>query len=133
MARSTKKRTDSEVGFADLVELTSKHTGIKRDDVRIAVDEYCAIISSLLNMNTCPDDIRITIPHIGKIYQTKKKGLKAGTKVSIPKDFGMDGNKEREILIIEEDRPDYMALNFDFSPTLAKEVRSRSEKNYAKN
>ena len=102
------------------------------DQMTDAIDFFTCYIARYLKSSVCPENVKITVPNLGKISFKKKKGLKAGTKYCTTADFGKtrdeNGNPIMTVGLLEEDKPDYLRVWFEISPTLQKEVREATEK-----
>lgn len=114
--------------------------GISKEDMRIVVKSYTLFIREYLKSSICPDDVKISIPNLGKITFKKKKGMKAGSTYKKPytesNNFGVlkdeNGKGMMETVYVTEDQPDYLRVWFEISPTLQKEVREVSENKWCK-
>lgn len=121
--------------FDKLIKIIAKSdsnkTGLTIDQLKEAINLYTLTIRDLLTSKTCPEDIKFTIPNIGKIKLNQKKGLKAGSTYKISENFGMtsEGRRAETITVtVEEDQPDYQRAFVDVFPTLQREIREVSEK-----
>jgi hypothetical protein len=130
------KNKPADISTGYIVKKMAKTTTLTVDQIHEAVNLYTGFISQYLRSDICPDDVRITIPNLGKISFKKKKGLKAGSTYKSPLDFGLTKDENGKAIMIdktvEEDQPDYLRVWFDASPTLQKDVRSASEKRWRK-
>ena len=114
----------------------SNITFLTKDQIREALRVYFNFLEKYLKSSICPEDVKITIPNLGKLIFKKKMGLKAGSTYKTPTNFGTDkdenGKSILETVVVTEDRPDYLRLWFEVSPTLQEEIRELSEERWLK-
>lgn len=136
MKTTITKKKPADISSGYVIKKISKATTLTVDQIQEAVNLYTEFISKYLKSDACPEDVRITIPHLGKISFKHKKGLKAGSTYNTIVNFGKDKDENGNVImtrgVIEEDRPDYLRVWFDASPSLQLEVREMSEKRWRK-
>jgi len=107
------------------------------DEMTDSINFFTEFIANFLKSEACPEDVKISVPNLGKFSFKNKKGLKAGTKYSTTLDFGLtkdeNGKAKMTTVELEEDRPDYLRVWFEVSPKLQKEVREVTERRCNKN
>lgn len=115
-------------------KIIAKQKGLRIDQVRDSIIGYSDFVLNTIMLDTCPEDLIIKFP-FGNISFKKKKGLKAGSTYKHPVAFGKCEKGEKvkiETVVVEEDRPDYLRLWFDFIPSIQEALREKSEKRYVK-
>lgn len=126
-----KKKDVTNITLDIIIKKVAQQTGLTIDQVRTALNGYGKVVVETIMLNTCPDNLTISFPIIGKFIFKNKSGLKAGSTYTKPVLFGAvkKGDKiEIETVVVEEDRPDYVRLWFETAPTIQKNLREASEK-----
>lgn len=116
-------------------KIIAKSKGLTIEQVRDSLIGYSEFVTTTVMSNTCPEDLIIKFPLLGNISIKIKKGLKAGSTYTHPVAFGKceKGEKvEFETVVVEEDRPDYFRLWFEFLPSVQDSLREKSEKRWMK-
>lgn len=126
----------ADISTGYIINKISKSTDLTISQITESVNLYTSFIQNYLKSSICPEDVKITIPNLGKIIFKKKIGLKAGSTYKTPTNFGVDkdenGKAILETVTVTEDRPDYLRLWFEVSPTLQEEIREISEERWRK-
>lgn len=126
----------ADISTGYIINKISKSTDLTIAQITESVNLYTSFIQNYLKSSICPEDVKITIPNLGKLIFKKKMGLKAGSTYKTPTNFGTDkddnGKAILETVVVTEDRPDYLRLWFEVSPTLQEEIRELSEERWLK-
>ena len=126
----------ADISTGYIINKISKSTDLTIAQITESVNLYTSFIQNYLKSSICPEDVKITIPNLGKLIFKKKMGLKAGSTYKTPTNFGTDkdenGKSILETVVVTEDRPDYLRLWFEVSPTLQEEIRELSEERWRK-
>lgn len=109
-----------------IIKAVAGMTRISQDDVELVYDAFMKVFHDLLLMETCPDEIKIPFPEMGKIVLKKRKGKKAGS--TYYRTVGQVGTTERYLHTLKEDKPDYCVPFFEFSPKFRDAVKARTER-----
>lgn len=133
LGREYKKPADLSMGY--IIDNIAKTTDLTKAQITESLKIYFSFIEAYLKSSICPKDVKIQTP-IGKLIFKEKMGLKAGSTYKTPIGFGdvkdENGKPIMETVLVEEDRPDYLRVWFEVSPTLQDDVRKVSEDRWYK-
>lgn len=116
------KKKNSQTA-TDIINTLARTTSLSQAQVKEVFVALECLMNALAKSNYA-QDLSITIPYLGKITFSEKKGKKAGSTYKQASGFG--GNRKTEIVTIEEDEPDYLRLKFDFMPKIQNLVKEES-------
>lgn len=126
----------ADISTGYIINKISKSTDLTIAQITESVNLYTSFIQNYLKSSICPEDVKITIPNLGKLTFKKRLGLKAGSTYKTPINFGNDkdenGKPILETVTVTEDRADYLRIWFEVSPTLQEEIRELSEERWYK-
>lgn len=112
----------------EVIKVLSKTTSCTIPQVQEVFLALEKMIYTLIDSNYS-EDISITLPYIGKIYFSKKKGKKAGSTYKVG---NFTKNGEMKEVVVKEDQPDCLRLSFKFFPKIQDEVKKKSIKRFLK-
>lgn len=114
-------------GVTDVVDAIHKTTTLTKDQIYEVFRAFANLIEAMVKSNHSKG-LAITLPYIGKIHFTLKKGRKKGsTYTRFVNADPVNGGAVMEKYVIEEDEPDYFRLVFTFSPALQERCKNNSK------
>lgn len=130
MPRSKGQRV--KVNSTDIITSVAKYSELTKDQTNQVIHNFALLLREVMLSETCPENVAITFANLGKFVLKKKDGLKAGSVVKAPLDFGKTRDENGKILfterVLEEDDPDYQRIFFEVSPKLRREIKEMSIK-----
>lgn len=121
MPRKKMNELNNQTG-SEIINVLAKSTSCTIPQVQEIFLALEKLVYTVIDSNYS-DDISITLPYLGKIYFSKKKGKKAGSTYKVG---GFSKGEELKIVTVEEDQPDYLRIEFKFNPKIQKETREKS-------
>lgn len=122
------KKTNQRILSKDIYSCIAKNTNLTEKQVKECFNAYYDIIIALISNDYKSPDIEIVLPKIGCFYFVKKKGHKKGKKFIIPRLT----NFNEDVIIMDEDEPDYEQIRFRIYNSLKNKNKQESRKKYLK-
>ena len=128
MACNGEKKTNQRILMPELCSFIAKNTSLTTSQVRECFNAYADMLNALIENDYKSPDIEIVLPKIGIFYFTMKKGRKKGQKIKLPNLT----NGGEDVIILEEDEPDYEMIKFRIYRNLKDRNRQVTRKKYLK-
>jgi len=122
------KKNNQRILCKDIYEFISRNTSLNKSQVKECFNAYYEMIFALIESDYKNPNMQITLPKIGVFYFTKKKGKKKGQKIRIPNLT----NGTEDVIILEEDEPDYEQIRFRIHNRLKNKNKQITRKKYLK-
>lgn len=122
------KKNYQRILSSDIYSFISKNTSLSKTQVRECFQAYYKMLYSLIESEYKSPDMQIVLPNIGNFYFTRKKGKKKGQKIKIPNLT----NGGEDVIILEEDEPDYEIIKFRIYTRLKNKNKQLTRKKYIK-
>lgn len=122
------KKNYQRILSSDIYSFISKNTSLSKEQVRECFQAYYKMLYSLIESEYKSPDMQIVLPNIGNFYFTRKKGKKKGQKIKIPNLT----NGGEDVIILEEDEPDYEIIKFRIYTRLKNKNKQLTRKKYIK-
>lgn len=122
------KKNYQRILSSDIYSFISKNTSLSKAQVRECFQAYYKMLYSLIESEYKSPDMQIVLPNIGNFYFTRKKGKKKGQKIKIPNLT----NGGEDVIILEEDEPDYEIIKFRIYTRLKNKNKQLTRKKYIK-
>jgi nucleoid DNA-binding protein len=122
------KKSNQRILCKDIYAFISRNTSLSEKQVQECFNAYYQMILAIIESEHKSQDMEITLPKIGVFYFTKKKGYKKGQKFKIPNLT----TGEEDVIILEEDEPDYEQIRFRIHTKLKNKNKQETRKKYLK-
>ena len=128
MACNGIKKSNQRILANDLYPCIARNTSLTVPQVRECFNAYYDIIMAVIESDYKDSNMQIALPKIGLFYFTRKKGYKKGAKFKIPNLT----NGEEDVIILEEDEPDYEQIRFRIYNRIKNKNKQLTRKKYLK-
>ena len=115
--RMTNPRLDANT----VINYLSTNSSLTKDQVRECFHAYAQMLVDITESKYFNNDLTIVLPSIGQFYFGKRAGRKKGSTYCAFK------GQDKQILVQEENKPDYFLLKFKTFNRIKQAIRKNTE------
>lgn len=122
-----KPKENSRLTTEDIVSLLSKRSNLTKAQIKECFIVFAELYNALMCSENTPFDFTMPLPYIGTFKSRVYHGKKKGSTYFV----GFD-KENRQKVVVEEDRPDFVLPVFVVKPEIARLRKEASKKRWSK-